>query len=141
MNTPLETLAELDVPGPTVTEQTRPFWTAAADGKLLIQRCRSCGHAVFYPRSHCSACWSEDLSWVEARGTGRLKSYSVVHKPGHPGWRKAAPYIIVLVALDEGPTMLSHLIGSTDGLAVGDRLQLRPTAVGDRVLPFFERVP
>ncbi|WP_419908353.1 Zn-ribbon domain-containing OB-fold protein [Hoeflea sp.] len=138
MTGPIETLAALEVPGPTVTELTRPFWEAASDGRLLIQKCGSCGHMVFYPRSHCSRCWSEDLSWVEARGTGRLKSFSHIHKPGHPGWVQAAPYTVILVELDEGPTMLSHLVGAKDGMAVGDRLRLRPTRVGGRVLPCFE---
>lgn len=132
------TLAGLEVPGPTATELTSPFWQAAADGKLLIQRCGSCGHAIFYPRGHCPQCWSDDLSWIEASGTGRLKSYSHIHKPGHPGWNAAAPYTVILVELDEGPTMLSHLVGADDDVAVGQKLQLRPTDIGGRILPCFE---
>ena len=141
MSVPFETLAGLEVPGPTVTELTKPFWEAAADGKLLIQKCRSCGHAGFYPRSHCPVCWSDELSWSEAVGTGRVKSYSHVQKPGHPGWIMAAPYTVILVELDEGPTMLSLLVGGNEDIAVGDRLKLRPTDVGGRVLPCFEVTP
>lgn len=138
MNSPIEILAGLDVPGPTITELTRPFWEAAAEGKLLIQRCGSCGRAVFYPRSHCPACWHDGLSWVEASGLGRLKSYSHIYKSGHPGWTSAAPYTVILVELDEGPTMLSHLVDAKDEVTVGDRLQLRPTSIGGRILPCFE---
>ena len=138
MNTPPEILAGLDVPGPTTTKLTNPFWEAAADGKLLIQGCGSCGHAFFYPRSHCPACWHDNLSWIEASGLGRLKSFSHIYKPGHPGWTAAAPYTVILVELDEGPTMLSHLVGTGDEVAVGARLQLRPTKIGAHVLPCFE---
>ncbi len=138
MTGPSETYAGLEVPGPTTTALTEPFWEAAADGRLIIQKCRSCGHAVFYPRSHCPACWSADLSWIEASGNGRVKSFSHVHKPGHPGWIKAAPYTIILVQLAEGPTMLSHLVGEAGDLSVGDPLRLRPTNIGGRILPCFE---
>lgn len=138
MTDQLETLAGLEVPGPTVTERTEPFWKSAEEGTLLIQRCASCGHVIMYPRSHCPVCWSDDLSWIEAKGTGRLKSFSEIHKPGHHGWTAAAPYTVILVQLDEGPTMLSHLVGKQDDTAVGDKLRLRPTNVGGRVLPCFE---
>ena len=138
MKDQIETLAELTVPGPTTTELTVPFWDAAADGKLHFQKCNSCGHSVLYPRNLCPACWSEDLEWVEASGKGRLKSFSEVYKPGHPGWIAAAPYFVILVELDEGPTMLSHLVGKTDGIAIGQRVRLRPTDIGGRRLPCFE---
>lgn len=133
-----KTLAELDVPGPTTTALTEPFWDAAANGTLVIQECQACGTVIFYPRNICTKCWSSDLDWVRASGGGRLKSFSQVHRPGHPGWSKVAPYFVILVELDEGPTMLSHLVGETDGIAVGDRLQFRPVNIGGRTLPCFE---
>lgn len=64
---------------------------------------------MFYPRGHYTRCWSDDLRWNDASGLGVVKSFSHVHKPGHPGWKPAAPYIVILVELDEGPTMLSLL--------------------------------
>ncbi len=98
-------LADLNTPGPTIIALTEPFWKAAGDGKLLIQRCEDCGKAVFYPRAICPHCWSRKLRWEPASGRGTLKSFSVVHKPGHPGWIPAAPYVVGLVQLEEGPTM------------------------------------
>ena len=79
-------LAELKVPGPTRNALTQPFWHAVADNKLLIQRCATCGKAVFYPRAICPHCWSDRLSWEEASGHATLRSFSEVWKPGHPGW-------------------------------------------------------
>lgn len=131
-------LSELKVPGPTEIELTRPFWTAAAEGRLLIQRCEDCSKAVFYPREICPHCWSEKLHWEEASGRGRLKSFSVVHKPGHPGWAPVAPYVVGLVELDEGPTMLSHILAGGRDPVVGDRLTMKPTDIGGRVLPAFQ---
>ncbi|MBN9045323.1 MAG: OB-fold domain-containing protein [Rhizobiales bacterium] len=131
-------LAELKVPGPTQTELTRPFWAAASEGRLLIQRCDDCARAVFYPREICPHCWSANLRWSDASGRGRLKSFSTIHKPGHPGWLPAAPYTVGLVELEEGPTMLSLILSDGQGPRVGNRLVMQPTEIGGRVLPAFK---
>lgn len=133
-------LSELKVPGPTTIALTEPFWEAAAEGKLLIQRCKDCGNAIFYPRAICPHCWSESIDWEEASGKARLKSFSEVFKPGHPGWAPVAPYFIGLVLLDEGPTMLSHILANGQDIKVGDPLVFAPTNIGGRVLPCFETV-
>ena len=132
-------LSSLNVPGPTIVELTAPFWDAAKRGKLLVQRCAGCRNAVFYPREICPYCWSSDLGWEETPGRGRLKSYSTVHKPSHPGWVPAVPYHVGLVELDEGPTLLSHILLQPEHLTVGVRLKLKPVEIGGRVLPAFER--
>lgn len=132
-------LSDLRVPGPTTIPLTAPFWDAASDGRLLIQRCAACGRAVFYPREICPHCWSGQLEWEEASGLGRLKSFSTIWKPGHPGWLPVAPYVVGLVELDEGPTMLSHILAvAQQGPKVGDRMRLAPSNIGGRVLPAFE---
>ena len=130
----------LKTPGPTSTALTQPFWDAAAQGRLKIQHCEDCGKAVFYPRPICPHCWSRRLVWKDASGRGRLKSFSEVHKPGHPGWLPAAPYGVGLVEPAEGPTMLSFILAGTRPLHVGDMLRLAPTAIGGRVLPAFKPV-
>lgn len=129
-------LSTLKVPGPTITALTRPFWEAAAEERLLVQRCGGCGAAILYPRAICPKCWGDDLNWEEASGHARLKSFSTVLKPGHPGWVAAAPYVVGLVELVEGPTLLSHILCDNPP-KVGDALKLAPTNIGGRVLPAF----
>lgn len=131
-------LQELSVPGPTVTALTEPFWKAAESGRLLIQHCGSCDRSVFYPRAICPHCWADALSWTGASGCGRLKSFSQVWKPGHPGWIPATPYLVGLVELFEGPTMLSHILTDGAQVSVGDALHFAPTQIGDRILPCFK---
>jgi uncharacterized OB-fold protein len=129
----------LKTPGPTITTLTAPFWEAASQGRLLIQSCEECGKAVFYPRPFCPRCWSNRLAWLEASGRGRLKSFSIVSKPGHPGWLPAAPYVVGLVELVEGPTMLSYIAVPADhACTVGEPLSLAPTRIGGRMLPAFK---
>ena len=129
--------SSLSVPGPTRTALTAPFWAAAQEGRLTIQHCDDCRRAVFYPRALCPHCWSNRLRWRDATGRGHLKSFSVVHRPGHPAWSAMAPYTIGLVALEEGPTMLSHILVPFGRLAVGMPLRVAMTRVGQEVLPFF----
>ncbi len=133
-------LSELEIPGPTDIALTEPFWTAAAAGKLIIQHCSACDRYVFYPRPMCPYCWSDALSWCGATGNGRLKSFSQIWKPGHQGWMPAAPYFVGLVELEEGPTMLSHILTDKVEVAVGAALCFTPTQIGDQVLPWFKTI-
>jgi uncharacterized OB-fold protein len=40
-------------PVPVPTNITRPFWDAAKQGKLVLQRCRRCGTWQYWPRPVC----------------------------------------------------------------------------------------
>jgi uncharacterized OB-fold protein len=132
-------LAQLKVPGPIDNELTKPFWQAASKGLFIIQCCSQCNSFVFYPRGRCPHCWADALVWTQASGKGSLKSYSVVHKPGHPGWLPAAPYIVGLVQLEEGPTMLSHILLTHNKTPkVGDALHFQSQSIGERILPCFK---
>lgn len=131
----------LKTPGPTITSLTAPFWKAVEEGRLLIQSCEACAKAVFYPRNICPHCWSERLYWKEAKGRGRLKSYSIVHKPGHPGWLPITPYAVGLVELEEGPTMLTFIVRQPqEELAVGNEVEMTPTGIGGQTLPAFRQI-
>jgi uncharacterized OB-fold protein len=128
-------LADLKVPGPTNSPLDAPFWQAAADHRFVLQHCSDCRRWVFYPRQICPHCWSRNLSFAPASGRGRLKTWSVIHRPGHPGWEPIAPYAIGLIELAEGPTMLSHIL--TDAPALHLPLQVSFTRVGGETLPCF----
>jgi uncharacterized OB-fold protein len=86
-----------------------PFWAGAARGELLVQRCDTCGHHQHYARLFCTACRGRSLQMVTSAGRGLLQSFTVVQRA--PFDDLPAPYIVALVKLDEGPTLLSHLIG------------------------------
>jgi len=129
----------LTVPGPIPTPVSQPFWDAASRGEFDLQRCDDCARWFFYPRAHCPHCWSARVSWRPASGRGVIKTYSVVHRPGHFAWAAVAPYTLALVALEEGPTMLSQLTGpGLDDVAVGRPVRVRWVQVGQFNLPFFE---
>lgn len=131
----------LMAPGPTMTALSAPFWDAAAQGRLSLQHCEACGQHCFYPRPICPHCWSDRLVWKTVSGRGRLKSWTVVHKPGHPAWVPAAPYTLGVVELEEGPTLLTLLVNAAEAAPAADRaVRLKPTRVAGRLLPAFELV-
>lgn len=132
-------LSQLEVPGPTVTALTKPFWDAAAKGVLSIQKCNACGKHIFYPRPLCPGCWEAALEWTEVSGKGRLKSFSQIWKPGHAGWIPATPYLVGLVELTEGPTMMSLILADDNEVSVGDALVFESMSIGGRLLPIFRK--
>lgn len=132
-------LSGLQVAGPIFEPLNQPFWDGAENGLLKVQRCDSCEKHIFYPRPICPHCWNDALEWVTASGRGRLKSFSEIWKPGHPGWVPATPYLVGLVELDEGPTLLSYILAEGNHVQVGDRLVLAPLNIGGRVLPCFRK--
>lgn len=97
---------------PSPNPATRPFWDACKRRELIIQRCRNCAEHQFYPRSMCASCGSQDLHWVQASGSGTVLTWTVVRHPVSPAYADDVPYVIALVELDEGPRMMSQIVGS-----------------------------
>jgi hypothetical protein len=98
-------------PIPEITEELRPFFTAAREGRLVVQRCRGCGSLRFPPRQICSQCLGREAEWAAVCGRGTIYSFNVMHQVYHPGFASEAPYPVVLVELEEGCRVLSNLVG------------------------------
>lgn len=112
-------------PAPVPDADSRPFWEGVANHELRIQRCRSCGRHVYYPRSICPHCHAAELDWVQASGTGVLYSYTVSRRPAGPGFAADVPYVVALVDLDEGPRMMTNLVDvPPEDVAIGQRVQV-----------------
>lgn len=96
---------------PRPTPETAPFWQGCHDHKLLLQRCTACGKHQFYPRLICANCMSEQLEWTEASGRGKVETYTIVTRAVSEAYAADAPYVIALIELEEGPRMMSNVIG------------------------------
>ena len=124
-----------------VNGDSRQYWAGAAEGRLRLQRCAACGNAQFPPRHLCVKCWSEDLAWIESRGRGTVESFTIVHRAPLPEFRTKVPYVVAAVLLEEGPRMMTNIVGS-DPLAVAIGDAVRVTFIADqagRILPQFQR--
>ena len=110
--------AERKIPAPEANPETRPFWEAAAQGRLLIGRCTSCGKPHFYPRAICPLCGSDATELSQASGRGAVYSYSVMR-------RVPVPYALAYVRLDEGVTMMTNIVDcDLDAIRIGQRVQV-----------------
>jgi uncharacterized OB-fold protein len=141
MNTPSFTPAAGVMPTPTlpsITPLTRPFWDAAAQGRLLLPRCKACTRHFFRPEVACTHCFSTDWAWADASGRGTLYSYTVLHRPPAPGF--PVPLVLAVVELDEGPCLFTNLVGvAPEDIRIGMALRVRFEQVAPQVhLPRFE---
>ncbi len=98
-------------PVPRPAPESEPFWAAVRDHKLTLQRCGACGKFWFPPSRYCAHCLDGDHSWEEVSGTGRVFSFVTYQRLYHKGWEGELPYVVAVIALDEGPRILSALTG------------------------------
>jgi hypothetical protein len=126
-------------PLPTPTPETQHFWDGTRAGELRLQRCDACSHAYFPPRPFCPKCASRSVSVFRASGRGTLASYVIHHRP-MPGFEP--PYSIALVDLEEGPRMMSNVVGcpqTPEALQLDMPLEVTFTEVSDEItLPHFK---
>ena len=133
-------MAEIRFDLPTVDPETRAFWHAARESRLLIRRCNSCAQASFYPRRFCPQCWSEDVVWEQASGRATLYTWSVVHSNDLSPFGERLPYVAAVVDLAEGPRMMTNVVNcDPDQLAVAMALQVTfEQRTEDVTVPVFE---
>ena len=112
------------------------FWEGCRAGELRYQRCSVCSALQSYPRAYCQHCGAADLEWQLAQGRGTVYACTRVERAPSDEFRALAPYLIVLVDLDEGYRMMAH---GAPGLAIGERVGVRFFEHGGRHLPRFER--
>lgn len=97
-------------PVPEVTPALAPFFAAAREHRLVVQRCTGCGALRFPPRELCSGCLATDAAWVPVSGRGEVYSFNVMHQVYHPGFAAEVPYAVVVVKLAEGPKITSSVV-------------------------------
>ena len=95
---------------PEITPLHRPFWDSVRRHRLELQRCDDCGQFRFIPRELCP-CGSSSSTWSPIAGTGEVYTYTVVHRAPTPAYAADAPYVIAHVTVDEGPRLISNLVG------------------------------
>lgn len=98
-------------PVPIPTRETQPYWDGCKQHELRIQKCAACGHYQFYPRLYCTACMSDQVEWVGTLGRGKVLSFTIVYRPVTQAFAADVPYIVALITLDEGPQMMSNIVG------------------------------
>jgi uncharacterized protein len=110
-------------PLPSPNPLTAPYWQAAHQGELKLPRCDACEKFHFYPRAACPHCGSTQLTWRRVSGRGEVYSFTVVHRAPSKGFESLVPYTVAVVALEEGPHLMTRLIDAApDAVHIGLRV-------------------
>jgi uncharacterized OB-fold protein len=98
-------------PLPKINADTKAFWEGCREHELRFQACGHCGHLRWPPAILCPRCLSRDTRLTSASGRGTVYSYAVYHVAFNPAFQADVPYVVALVALEEGPHILSNVVG------------------------------
>ena len=129
------------LPQPRETPDNAPMLAAwRQDGRLLLQRCGSCGKQIFYPRPICPHCQSTALAWEPASGTGTISSFSRIHRGLPPAFQAEAPIVLAEILLAEGATMIARVVtAEPEAIRGGQAVRLvSPARAAPYPLPTFE---
>jgi uncharacterized protein len=119
-------LPPLPVPDPV----SQPFWDAAREERLVVQRCQRTGRWQHPPQILCPCCAADDLAFEPVSGRGTVHMLSVMHDPRVRGFEQRVPYTNLWVELEEQELLIlvANLVGPG------------PVEIGTPVEVAFERI-
>lgn len=98
-------------PLPNPAPESVPYWEAAKQHRLSLPRCNVCAKFWFPPSRSCPHCLAGDFTWEDVSGRGKVFSFVTFHRVYHPAFAGEVPYVVALVELDEGPRLLTNIVG------------------------------
>lgn len=127
-------------PVPHPNQESKLFWEGCRQHRLILQKCKKCETLIFYPRSFCPECMSDELDWIDVSGKGTIYSFTIVYRPPLPVFAEKGPYVLALIDLAEGPRMMSNVINiSPSEVKVGMKVRCIFEDVNESIsLPLFE---
>ncbi len=125
-------MADPKKPLPRIDEESRGYWEGLARHELWLQRCGACGRLRFPPRAVCPSCLASAITWVRASGRGTVYTFTVTYQNHAPGFRDELPYVLAIVELEEGPRLMTNVVGcAPDAVRIGMPVEI----VYDEVTP------
>ncbi len=98
-------------PLPKPNPDTRLFWEQCRDHHLTFQQCNDCGHVRWPPAIICSQCHSDSHDSIVSTGRGTVFTFVVYHQAFDPAFKEDLPYVVAVVKLEEGPKIISNIVG------------------------------
>jgi uncharacterized OB-fold protein len=130
---------EYKKPLPRKDALNAPFWEHAKAHELAVQHCTACGHLHFPPTPVCPNCLSEAQDWQVVSGRGTVLYWIYIHRAYWPAYEAELPYNVCAIKLDEGPILLSNVVG-VDAGGVQEGMKVEVTfedVTADTSLPKF----
>jgi uncharacterized OB-fold protein len=113
------------MPPPLADATTLPWWQAAAQHRLVVQRCTSCQRTRLPPAPVCPGCRSADADWQEVTGRGEVYTYTLVHRP--IAAEQKLPFAVAVITLEGagGVRIISNLVDvSPEDIEIGMPVEL-----------------
>jgi uncharacterized OB-fold protein len=98
-------------PLPYASWETLGWWEGCGRGELVLQRCVTCGTVQHKPRALCAKCLTDTVEHFVASGQGTVHTFTVTHQNMVPPFSGHLPYVLAYVELDEGPRVLTNIVG------------------------------
>jgi uncharacterized OB-fold protein len=109
------------------------WWDAVDEGKVLIQRCKSCQTLRHPPRPMCHECQSMEWDSVESTLDGEVLSYTCIRHPQVPGYPKDP--ICAVIRLAEGTNLVSNVVGcGYEEVSIGMKVKGKVEQVDEKTL-------
>ncbi|MDR7126738.1 SDR family NAD(P)-dependent oxidoreductase [Pseudotabrizicola sp. 4114] len=105
---PLHRTRQLVLPPRARSRQAHLFTQAAAEGRFALPRCKTCGQFSVPARDCCPNCLGGEYELADTAPSGTVLSVTEADIPFLNYFRERAPWRVVLVRLDCGPTVLAH---------------------------------
>jgi uncharacterized protein len=122
---------------PGLDPDSMPFWTALADGRLLLPHCERCQRSFFPPMPSCPRCGSIAIELRVSMGEGQIYSWVTVHMALDPQFADEVPYSVVAVDLADGGRMLGRFLGDRSELIARQHVRLTTYTARNLSLPGF----
>ena len=117
---------------------TKTFNEFIAQGKLMGNRCKTCGEFHIPPRQICSSCGSQQLEWYEFKGEGTLEAVTLNRTPS-TAFKARCPYAVGIVKFNEGPSISGLMVDQNpEKLAVGSRAVFTVVKDGEKSILAFK---
>jgi len=93
-----------------LTDDNAFFWEATKNKELKFQRCTECGQVRWPPSIACPKCHSMNFDYIVSKGIGKIYSFVVYRAAFHEAFKDKLPYVVAIVDLDEGPSILTNIV-------------------------------
>lgn len=107
---------------PRITDFTRKFWDALAEGRFTTTRGTRTGQAAFPPKPISPEDWNEEIEWFELGGQGTLYSHTTIYA-APTAFIQDLPYKVCIIDLDENIRLATRFIGETEP-QIGQRVEI-----------------
>jgi uncharacterized OB-fold protein len=125
-------------PKPALDQETRAYWEGARRHELVLQRCLACGAIQHRPRALCAGCLSDRVESFVASGRGTVHTFTVTFQNQAPGFRDALPYVMAYVDLEEGPRLLTNIVGcEPERVTIGMPVAVEFADIEETAVPRF----